>query len=77
MAEGIGIHCKLGVERDCWGSIVRGDPRGCLLDLEVNREGVARARRKGGQIYIVLSTVLEKGMAGIKVVQVSVYAFWK
>lgn len=46
MAEGIGVLCKLGVERECWGSIVRGDPRGCLLDLEVNREGVARARRK-------------------------------
>lgn len=29
---------------------MRVDPRECLLDLEVNRKGVARAHRQGGQI---------------------------
>lgn len=46
MAEGIGVLCKLGVEREWWGSIVRGKPRG--LDLKVNREGEATAHRQGG-----------------------------
>lgn len=43
---------------------MRGDPRICLLDLEVCRDTEARVCRLGGQLGFVLSSLGEAGDRG-------------